>query len=577
VDAEVTTTENLLAKFDAERGKGPRAAAVLLRGWLEDDAQRAALYAQLQAAGRAALRFDSVEGTAAGEPAQPVHLLVRRDDIVAALKHGSVSPYAALGGGRFMLAIDDRELHDAQREFVARHLRYDGALLADCAAEAWRRASILPLKQPRFGLPELAEQTALRFVEQLFGLPETVFPILALTVARAYLELSFQIIGRHFDDQLDPRPPLPADIKDLQTRMRELFEDPPPADKAPLWSRERLAGNTVVERCRDQPGGHPADMLATILTGLLAGTVGNVQAAATIAIDDFFNDGGAIDEARRAARDDRDDELWSHVCEALTRKPPAAFLARAARAPIRLDDAGAPMVVPAGGELLLGIGAAGLPQLVFGGASGDRDYMHQCVGEHLAKPLVLQIVKQVLLLPGLAQSFDTDDGRVRRPKKRWGVICSDYPLLHDSRRRLSKWPLMVVMRIKPPVAENAARIVRLIAAGAPTIEDALARSHHVHAAWFGLVSGGTELALFTVYDGDFDAYVQYFAAEVELFDSLFEFIDDAPPTPVRQNQKEFIERIRRYNRAPLGNYFFSAYPPVTVADIRNRLRSGEAK
>lgn len=563
--------EEMLALFDAERGETPRAANELLRGWLENDARRAALYEQMQAGGRPVLRFDSVEDTAAGETARPVYLLTGRDEIVAALKHASVRPYAALGGGRFMLAIDDGPVHDAQREFVAGHLRYDPELIVACAAEAWRRASILPLKQPRFDLPELAAQTALRFVEQLFGLPETAFPILARTLERGHLELTFRIIGRHFDDELEPRPPLPASVKDLDTRLRELFDTEPPQDQPPRWSRDKLAGETVVERCRRFTNGHPADMLATILIGLFTGTVGNVQAAVTIAIDDFFNDGGGVADARRAARADDDDELWELILEALTRKPPAAFLARAAVAPIVYEEDGAQQTIPPGADLLLGIGAASLSQLVFGGAADDRSYVHQCVGEHLAKPLIVQIVRNVLRLPGLAQAIDPESGEARRPEKRWGVICSRYPLLHANRRRLSKSPLMVVMRVKPPVAENAARIGRVIAAGAPTIEDALAKSQHVHVAWFGLVSGGAELALYTVYDGDFDAYVQYFADEVELFDSLFEFIEDAPPTPVRKHQKEFIDRIRKYNRAPLGSYFFSAYPSVTVADIRNLL------
>ena len=562
-----------LAEFDAALAGAPRAANELLAGWLADDTERARLYENMRASGRTVLRFGSVEGTAAGGPARDVYLVTGRDDVEAALKHFSVSPYAALGGGRFLLAIDDRPLHAAQREYVTRQLRYDSAVIADCAREAFRRAAILPLKQPKFQLPELAEQTALRFLEQLFGLPKTAFAVFAATMRRAYLELTFRIIGRHFADELEPAQTLPADVKDLDTRLGELFGDPLPDDaEPPQWSSTVLAGHTVIERCRAFANGHPADMLAAILVGLGTGTVGNVQAAVTIAIDDFFNGGGGIDDATAAARADRDDELWELVCEALARNPPAAFLARAADGRhVEFDDDGRRAPIPAGAEVLLGIGGTQARHLVFGGPAGDRDFVHQCVGEHLARPLITHIVKQVLRLPGLAQTLDAGSGVPPRPKKRWGVICSDYPLRYALPHRMSKSPLMVVMRIKPPVKENAARIGRLIAAGAPTIEDALRDSGHVHVAWFGLVSGGTELALYTVYDGDFDAYIEYFALEVALFDELFRFIEDAPPLPVRDHPKEFIEKIAKYNRPPVGHYFFSAYPPVTVAEIRNHL------
>jgi cytochrome P450 len=567
-----------LREFDAAYGQAPRAATALLHGWLTDDGERAALYEEMRCSRRTVLTFTSTEGLATGSPPKEVHLLVDRDDIETALKHFKVTPYAALGGGRFLLAIDNPRSHDAQREFVAQHLRYEAPIIAACAEEAFRRASILPLKQPRFDLPALAEQAALRFLEQLFGLPEEDFVALGMTMQRAYLELSFRIIGRHFDDELEPRPPLPKDFDDLDTRLRRLFEHPPKEFAPTRWSRQHLAGQTVVERCRAFDNGHGAEMLAVILVGLGTGTVGNVQAAVTIALDHLFNaPAGAIAAATRAARAGRDDELWPLICEALVRNPPAAFLARAADGEHAVSGPGGqPLTLPAGAEVLLGIGGAQSSELVFGGATADRGYVHQCVGEHLARPLVTCVVREVLRLPGLAQAIDGDKGAPRRPAKRWGVVCSDYPLSYASRRRLAKSPLMVVMRIKPPLEKNAGRILRLIAAGAPTIEDALRDSGHVHAAWFGLVSGGTELALYTVYDGDFDAYIEHFALKVELFDKLFEFIDDPPPMPVRDHPKEFVEKIRQYNRAPVGNFFFSAYPPVTVADIRNHVPPWEA-
>jgi hypothetical protein len=99
------------------------------------------------------------------------------------------------------------------------------------------------------------------------------------------------------------------------------------------------------------------------------------------------------------------------------------------------------------------------------------------------------------------------------------------------------------------------------------VERALMDARNVHFAWFGLVENETHLAMYTVYDGDFDAYVEHFALKVPLFDEQFRYLDGAPPTPIRLHPKEFVDMIRKYNREPLGGYFYSAYPQAGVAGI----------
>ena len=84
-----------------------------------------------------------------------------------------------------------------------------------------------------------------------------------------------------------------------------------------------------------------------------------------------------------------------------------------------------------------------------------------------------------------------------------------------------------------------------------------------------LVENDDCLALSTVFDGDFDAYVEHFASKVPLFDEQFKYLEDAPPTPIAEHPKEFVEVIRRNDRTPLAGYFFSAYPTVSVAEIKN--------
>ena len=110
------------------------------------------------------------------------------------------------------------------------------------------------------------------------------------------------------------------------------------------------------------------------------------------------------------------------------------------------------------------------------------------------------------------------------------------------------------------MSEHAEKLKQVIKYGAPRIELKLRESEHVHFAQFLFIENDTKLALFTVYDRDFDSYIEHFALKVgPLFDRIFEHIEDAPPMPVNEFPKEFVDTIRRYNAPSGGDYFFSAY------------------
>jgi hypothetical protein len=550
----------------------------LLFDWLSDDGERAALYAELRAAGFPVLKFKSVLRTADTDdwPNQDVYFLSKREHVEAALKHYSVAPYAALGsGGRFMLGLDDRAPHDAQNKAAADALRFSRDELEACAKEAWRRAAILPLKNHVFNLPlDVAERAALHFVQLLFGFRDQGRGFLHPAMRATYTRLVFQIIGRHFVSDTG----LPPDGSPAAVELKERLDE-----EIRKGARERtdrflldkgLPEETVIGRLfryygDDHRGTEDAIVVAL---GLVAGTIGNVSAAVSVVIDDFFTprDGAEplIDEAQRAARSPGK-ALEGLVRKAFLRHPPAPFLARTAVGEERTftDAKGRTVTIPAGADLLLAVGAEPDEALVFGGAYG-AGFIHRCIGEHLAWPLTVQIVRGVLLLPGLARVIDSD-GEPSKLEKRWGVICERYPLQFQRDRLLNQQPLFVVLPIKAPVAENARKLEALTAGGAHTVEDALNGSHHVHFAWFTLIEGGTHLAMTTAYDGDFDAYVEHFAVMVDLFDEQFKLLDVDQPLPIREHPKEFVENIRKYNRAPMGRYFYSAYPKVSVADIEN--------
>ena len=75
------------------------------------------------------------------------------------------------------------------------------------------------------------------------------------------------------------------------------------------------------------------------------------------------------------------------------------------------------------------------------------------------------------------------------------------------------------------------------------------------------------LGFFTIFDGDFEKYIQDFADKTSFtFDTLFPHIVGAPPTPVAKNAQAFIQWASENNYPPIG--FYSAYPGLSVQDIK---------
>jgi hypothetical protein len=566
-----------LREFD--QASSAYAANQLLAGWLSDDTQRAELYEEMAASNprRTTLRFKSLayyDQAAPGELTD-AFLVAAVGDIEHALKHLSVKPYAALGGGRFMLAIDAGEVHAAQRKYALSLLdAFSDEQIKYCARVAFRRAAVLALKKPDFDLAALAESVALRFASLLFGFPDNAYGMLRATMQRLYQELCFQILGRHFSGEpLPPRAPVPPGQLSLDEWVKKLIkgEDGMEPEQAGC---ESGCGKPILFQMREYDGGYDLELLSIIVHGLITGMIGNVQAGVSIAMSEWFNRRGEdglplLVTAQRAAATDNDTKLGGMLMKALTNNPPAAFLPRAAdgRGLKWTDAEGVEHTIPDGADVVLAMGAAKRHDLVFGGVASDTSYVHQCVGERVIYPLLLHSVKRLLLLPGVAQQIDPDTGRPRPLVKHRGFACEKYPLQYVLGRRLRQQPLAVIMKVKPPIAESAAALGKIIAAGAPSIEESLRDSKHVHYAFFQLLAGGTQLGLFTVYDGEFDAYIEHFGLKVKLFDSLFKYIVDAPRLPVRKYPKEFVETIRKHNVAPFGGYFFSAHPTATVSKI----------
>jgi hypothetical protein len=575
----------------------------ILFEWLCDDGDRAALYKHLKGKALAVpTRVRHEDDPAPPLSQQPLQghehmwLLTGCKDIEHVLENAGAEfsnlPYRLLGTGTFMLGLDPTarpDWHGIQRGAGIASLNVSKADVDTMVALAFEQAAVLSLARKRFDLAELAEQAALRFCGVLFGFASSDHALLEDALRRGYRALTYINLGRHFVSEPDTLPAAREALARLMRRADELlgeynrlerYPNEPSPYYAPSKQRDDWPVGVTPPSDHGLSGWVPVlkqwgllpcnplsgEQLAVIVVGMLVGIVGNVQASVCIAVEHILKTQSTGNQPQDVAK---------QIDDALLRNPPVAFLPRLVLKQSAKLPSGA--TLPKDAQVVLCLGAAtqgpcstSLADLIFGGEKG----LHRCIGQHLAGPLIKHVVSRVLRLPGLAHSIDAVDGDAISLSKRWGFACESFPLEYRRDRRLAQQPLQVIMRIKSPVADNAARLRRLIRDGAPKIERALREARHVHFAWFQLIEGDTQLVLQTVYDGDFDAYIQHFALKVDdVFDQLFQYIEDAPPLPVGDFPEAFVETIRRFNRAPTAGYFFSAYPHHEVWNILRYSRS----
>ena len=631
--------------------------------WLSDDDERAGFYKTLGVSGSKGLMFwsntrfeDDPAPSLASNPKQGPRkavLVTDRATIEAILRDSetySNRAYRALGSAAFMLGLDPaatglKDWHAVQREAAEEALSTVSGKASHVEALVERAiadAMVIPLGRRPFDLAELAEQIALRWCGLAFGFSTHDHALLQEACSKAYRAITYQILGRHFVDEPDTIPAGSAALARLARRADELIREYDRLDRYPprnvrphapqptrdLWPEgvalPTLAGlsdfEPILKRWATSPGKHglSGEQLASMAAGMLAGTVGNVQAAICIAVSHGFKNHASFKSklpilTASFMHDERvkkaEGTVAGWVIEALCINPPVAFLPRV----VAKNDSNVPGGIEKDAELILCMGGPGCVEangktagavapaegktasgtdqppawdpLTFGlltsphataqGKDASKDGgVHSCSGASAAWSLVVRAVTRILLLPGLAERLDPVDRAPIGLEKRWGFACERYPLEHRRDEWLKQQPLQVIMRIKSPVAENAVRLRRAIRDSAPRVQQVLQEARHVHFAWFQLIDNETQLALQTVYDGDFDSYLMHFALKVDdVFDSLLKYLEDAPPLPVRDHPEAFVETMRRFNRAPAGDYFFSAYPLIEVPEVL-RMRWG---
>jgi cytochrome P450 len=502
--------------------------------------------------------------------------------------------YQDLGDGTFMLGLDAFKANE-QKFYQSQHdvlkAAFDGAtcngdatLLGKVCAHAVKEAEVMALTNGDFDLATFSWEAALRYCATLYGYPLTAYAVLYECVPLAYAGLTYQILGRHFVTQpatmFEAKAAL-AKMLDLTARLIDEYEREPTKLPKGVHSLPDVSKFVPVMRVlvKSRPAELSAGDLALMIVGAIVGTVGNVQAAVCIAVAHLMKHvADATNVHGCPANQLTVSQLEVEIDEAMRNNPPAAFLPR--------ECEKADLGILKGQSVILGLGgAAPSPprrcpfdsELVFGldggpGQRGGGKGKHACLGRFLAMPLVTSLVHRVIRLPDLAHALDPATGKVKGLKKTWGFRCDSFPLQYRRSALRAQTTLNVTMDIKPPISDNAVKLRELIYAAAPRIDEALRKARHVHFAWFEFIEGDTKIVLHTVYDGDFDAYIQFFALQVgDLFDLLFEYIEASPPTPVRKFPEEFIALVAIYNRPPGADYLFSAYPNAEVPMIQRAL------
>ena len=125
-------------------------------------------------------------------------------------------------------------------------------------------------------------------------------------------------------------------------------------------------------------------------------------------------------------------------------------------------------------------------------------------------------------------------------------------------------PLLTYMSIKSRLQGFALKLAaRSIREDAYEASDSLGTLHFSH--WVPFEHN--HLGFFTIYDGDWDKYIQDFAEKTSfVFDAVFPHVEGAPPTPVAKNAQAFHEWALVANHPPIG--FYSAYPGLGVQEVR---------
>ena len=127
----------------------------------------------------------------------------------------------------------------------------------------------------------------------------------------------------------------------------------------------------------------------------------------------------------------------------------------------------------------------------------------------------------------------------------------------------------LVMPLADPTPVGRAGAVQAVAASIDELFVGLSNVGTVHFARFDLV--GSNLCMFSVYDGDFAAYIRDFISVFgSVFDDIMAIVDHPPPRPCETHPAEFIEWIRAHDSLQIPGDLTTLFPDEP--DVRNLSR-----
>ncbi len=177
------------------------------------------------------------------------------------------------------------------------------ALLVRLSHFAVRAASVMSLRAPEFDLAAFAEQSALRFCQKLMGYALRDFRLLETSLHDAYRGLVYQVFGRHFASDPLAIPLARQGMGKLLKRTSELIDAYALNDEDGLKGcKDRAIPPGMIpslKRLGDLEGDLNGEQRAIVALGAAVGTVGNVQAAACIAVKAMFDDPELWQKARK--------------------------------------------------------------------------------------------------------------------------------------------------------------------------------------------------------------------------------------------------------------------------------------
>jgi hypothetical protein len=134
-------------------------------------------------------------------------------------------------------------------------------------------------------------------------------------------------------------------------------------------------------------------------------------------------------------------------------------------------------------------------------------------------------------------------------------------------------PFLLILPIKSKLAYIEVEL--LLHARSRRTQKDLARVGTPHFAQF-VPLGNNQVGFFTVYDGSFDQYIADFTKYIgPVFDLVFKFTKDPPPSPCRKYVQEFIDFGKRINLEPIG--FYQSSPGLSVQDIHALIADSKAQ